>query len=390
MPNAFRTSLRRQLAIMIAAVPLVYTGQAIADSPRRAGVFLGYSFSDHQFDWGIEIQTFGFDSCIDCDQEALVGPVARLSFRDLSPHLSVSMMLASELSGSSDSPSIGVEVGAVVALSNQFSLDFLSGVYQKKYGATVYAQQSWLEGHYPMGAGLHTSISGGSDAESGGLPPVDGRAFRGASGLRQRAWSPIGESTKLGQHWQSRALDECASIPAFVQLAAELLDLGAPNSLVRAALDAADDELRHTRMATYLARRFGSPDTNPTPPTYRQRPVLPRREQLRRLAKESWLDGCLGESTAAAIAGAEASKSNDQELQLIQSRIHQDENAHASLAWDVLTWVLSEDRSIAPIVRAERLREFSASASMVLSREESQDVLRHTHRQCRDRLHALT
>ncbi len=388
MHNTFRSALRLRLAAFTSALPLLFAGQAIADDEFGGGFFVGYSPSDKKFDWGVEIYNLGYTSCSTCEQQAALGPVARLTFQDMDAHLSLSLLMGSDLSGGTNAPSAGAEVGTVLSLSTG-SLDFLSGVYVQARGFKMYARQNWLNAHHPIGFGVNFALLDnlGSKSEP---DLVAGRVFRGASGEHQQAFSPSGTSSDLGQHWQSRALEECASIPAFLQLAAELLDLGAPNSLVRAALDAADDELRHTRMATYLARRFGSPDTNPIPPMYRRRPALPRREQLARLADESWIDGCLGESIAAAIAGAEARKSNDQELQLIQKRIYQDEDTHASLAWDVLQWVLNDDPSIAPSVQAERLRVLDASPSMVLSREETQDVLRHTHRQCRDRLHTLT
>ena len=59
--------------------------------------------------------------------------------------------------------------------------------------------------------------------------------------------------------WLATAADlEAASVPAFVQLARELIAHDAPAALVHAALAAADDEVRHAAAMTALARAHGA------------------------------------------------------------------------------------------------------------------------------------
>ncbi len=377
--------LRKRLALMIAAMPFLYSQQVSADTSYGGGIFVGYSFDDGKVDWGFESYAVEHHSCDGCGQETVFGPVARLAFRGLQPYVTLTGMIGTDLSRERSSPSVGFEGGIALQFSGGLSVDAMSGIYAEIRGLTAYARQNWKQAYFPVGVELR-------------LPTTDslfrtqiseGRPFRDASGLAQRASSPCeAGSPAFGRHWQDRALEECASIPAFLQLAEELLDLGAPNSLVQRALDAVEDEQRHTRMATGLARQFGATLTSPKPPSYQRRPALPRKQQLTRLAKESWLDGCLGESAAAKIAGAEASETQFQSIARIQRAIESDEMGHAALAWDVLRWTLCQDASVAKVIRGERLQELGMS-SMILSQDDTKTVLRASHQRGRDLLSAL-
>lgn len=372
--------------MMIAAVPLLYSQAAFADARAGAGAFLGYSFANSSFEWGVEGYRLEHDPCANCGKETVFGPVVRLTFRSWQPHLSLTAMVGTDVSGESDSTSMGIEAGASLSLTGKKSLDFTTGAYLENLGFAVYARQNWKAQHTPVGITLRIPTTNSSFI---GGQVSDGRPFRDASGKSQRAITPeTGDTTALGAHWAARALDECASVPAFMQLAEELLDLGAPNELVERALNAAADELRHTRMTTTLARRYGALHTAPTPPVYSRRPALERSQQLARLAQESWHDGCLGEGAAAAIAGAEASTTNDPALRRTQKIIQKDETGHASLSQDVLRWVISQDSKLAAAVRRERLQTLGMS-SMTLTSDEVSSVLRHSHAKARDFLSQL-
>ncbi len=376
---AGRAALKNRLAIMVAAVPLMYSNIARGDTSPGGGVFLGYSFTNNTFDWGLEAYYLERDPC-NCHQDLAYGPVVRLSFRDSAPYLSLTGMLGTDLSGGPDSSSVGFELGVSVPLTRTMKFDVLTGAYIENQGFTAFTRQSWNALHIPVGVGVRSPTTNSFLFSE---QATDGRPFRDATGLPQPAWSPAGESAStLGSHWQSRAHEECASIPAFLQLAEELLELGAPNDLVQRALDAASDEMRHTRMATNLAHMYGSHHTAPTPPVYKCRPSLNRSEQLTRLAQESWLDGCLGEGAAAAIAGAEACFADNETLRTTQEIIQGDEQRHASLAQDILRWTISQDSSIAALVRMEKTRELTMD-SVILSKDDVRSVLRQSHANAR-------
>jgi hypothetical protein len=78
---------------------------------------------------------------------------------------------------------------------------------------------------------------------------------------------------------------------------------GAPSQLVRGALAAAQDEVRHARLCLSLAARHLGADVVPEPlPAVRARPDV----DLETLARECWYDGCLGEGAAAEFAAVRA------------------------------------------------------------------------------------
>ncbi len=77
-------------------------------------------------------------------------------------------------------------------------------------------------------------------------------------------------------------------------------------------------------------------------PPFRQRPSLPRRFALARLAREAWLDGCLNGGHAAARAAVEAERSRVAEEALVSRRIAHEEAGHALLSAQVMRWALAE------------------------------------------------
>jgi hypothetical protein len=145
------------------------------------------------------------------------------------------------------------------------------------------------------------------------------------------------ERVREGQEWLGAALDEHASIVAFVQLAAELMVLGAPRPLVLGARRAAADEARHTRLcfsiaSAYLGRRLG-------PTALPRLPVAPV-PSLVRLAQEALLDGCFGEGVAARLAELRAPAARDPVVRRALEIIAEDEARHADLGWRTLEWCL--------------------------------------------------
>ena len=140
------------------------------------------------------------------------------------------------------------------------------------------------------------------------------------------------------QTWARDAALECASIAAFVQLAEQLSVAGAPLELVERAIEAAADELEHTRACAALASRWSGRPLHLALPPQRPRPLLTGTAALHRLATESWTDGCIAEGVAARAAQGAAERAREPEAARLQHRIAIDERRHAELAWSILKW----------------------------------------------------
>ncbi|HLT40718.1 MAG TPA: ferritin-like domain-containing protein [Enhygromyxa sp.] len=157
---------------------------------------------------------------------------------------------------------------------------------------------------------------------------------------------------QLIDHWTAVARAEHASIASFAQFGARLLAIGAPPSLVRDALAAAGDEVRHAELAlaraselTGVALEFGPLDVG---------------EAGRASLTESFADtvlacvreGCIGETLAALELGAAALACDDVELAASLRAIADDEARHAALAWSLVRWALDRAPGLAPAVAA--------------------------------------
>jgi hypothetical protein len=145
----------------------------------------------------------------------------------------------------------------------------------------------------------------------------------------------------LAAEWERRARAEWGSVPAFLQLAAQLRAVGAPLSLVARAYDAAEDELRHAVGTGRASVVYSGAPIGLGPVTPETRAHARGKDALVRLAVESWVDGCLGEGKAAHAAGREARLAETPALRELLAMIAVDEANHAELAWDVLAWAIA-------------------------------------------------
>ncbi|MGE0791317.1 MAG: hypothetical protein AB7S26_36925 [Sandaracinaceae bacterium] len=205
---------------------------------------------------------------------------------------------------------------------------------------------------------------------------VDGRPLHDEAGraplptlseLDERAFAhDLDRETALrvANAYGQRAKGEWASVPAFIQLAEQLRVVGAPASLSRRALRAADDEVRHaigtaraSAACTGAPLRLGAvtPDT---------RAPAEGSHALVRLAVESWVDGCLGEGHAAAVAMHEHEYASHASLRALKETVATDEARHAELAWDVLAWTIEQGGDdVRHAIDAVRAASPSASAA---------------------------
>lgn len=140
-----------------------------------------------------------------------------------------------------------------------------------------------------------------------------------------------------------RARTEYASVASFSELSLRLIAVGAPVELVEACHRAALEEIRHARTeAGDAGAQFGA-----IPALIGRRIggwARSRRSQLQRIAVESFLDGWRNESAAAAALrsrAAEPSLTDEQRADLLA--MAEDEQGHAELARDIVTWCFDED-----------------------------------------------
>ncbi len=146
--------------------------------------------------------------------------------------------------------------------------------------------------------------------------------------------SPV-ESESLcdsrAREWAEDGRVEYASVPAFLRLAAELDVLGAPRLAQRARV-AALEELGHARACFALASAYSGVRVTPGPV---QAPA-PRVPSLETLARESMVDGIVGEGASAARARRRAESERAPRARRVLEIIAREEQSHANLGRDIV------------------------------------------------------
>ncbi|HKY36920.1 MAG TPA: hypothetical protein VJN18_13325 [Polyangiaceae bacterium] len=355
-----RRGLQARLAVLAGLSPLLCALPARAEpfQTAGAGAFLGYAFGEGGgFEWGVE----GFATryleehrdCGDSSERHGFGPLLRLSAVKVSRlELTLAGHIGGELPGMRSYFAIDGELGVSLFLEKrqQPRVAPHTGVTLESIMFNAYLRQEWLTPAFSVGGGARF-------IPTFGLPGFCevGRPYRDECGEARTAGvahhADFDRADPRAALWSERAADECASVPAFLQLALELADLDAPLELVARAVQAAEEELGHTHAAAGLAERFGGQPVLLAPPQFRARGPLPRPLALRRLAREAWLDGCLNEGLAAALAAAEARDSSCSKEAQVAARIAREEASHAALAFEVLGWALREVPDLASELR---------------------------------------
>ena len=159
----------------------------------------------------------------------------------------------------------------------------------------------------------------------------------GCDGRRHACLRSLGEG--VGEDpvtaWLARAAhDEAGSVHAFDALHSELVDHGAPASLLRRVRRAAAEERRHALAVDRLVRARGGRWRRP-----RLHP-MPTRD-LRALAIENAVEGCVRETWAALSAAHQAAHARDPAIRTAMLTIAADERRHAELAWAIDAWLLA-------------------------------------------------
>lgn len=342
--------------LTVSALAAAVTGAAVSPSVAHAqgivgtsadnlvsadvGAYLSYTFGAGQrhLGWGLQGRTtYTLDACVGSDLTTFFGGVARLDFRgSQNPRILVGAQA-------------GKVIGVVASAHGEIGLGYRFGTspgVEATVGAggsglllgRVHGDIDTLSGSTTVGLGL------GSPYPPGGCFIVEGRPLRDANGFAELPGVRLiaGEvANREAAVWTRRAQTEWASVPTFFHLAEQLELVGAPRTLIEAALTAAQDEARHALMAAGVAARAVGGVIALDGVSSDVRPHMLGREALVRLATESWIDGCVGEGAAAACAARELEDATDPQIRDTQSRIRVEEAQHAELGWGIVQWCLS-------------------------------------------------
>jgi hypothetical protein len=169
------------------------------------------------------------------------------------------------------------------------------------------------------------------------------------------------EGDCVGEFFAEAAKLEAASVHAFARMHSELARLGADAHLLERVESARQDEIRHARSTSALARRFGSAPKRAVIAPERARSVLD-------IAVENAVEGCVRETYGAVVAAYQARMAQDAEIVCALQQIAVDEAAHAQLSWDVAAFLdaqlsVAERAAVAhaqTAAEAELLAELSA------------------------------
>jgi hypothetical protein len=350
--NQKRRLLVRRLAILSAASGALFSPPARAQTSDRwipgAGIFIGAAFgSGARFEWGLEtFATYRFAGygCSNTPRSG-VGPLLQIAVGDFThPRATLAIQGGAELSTYSLT-ALTFEVGATYRLGDRPGFGIHTGITPEFVIFNGSFRAQWLLDDYSITGGARLPATYGGPGYC-----VEGRPLRTAAGLANVCGTTNhGDALPsharrddvallAGRGWEGAARHECASVPAFLQLAAELLAHDAPDALIARALAAAEDEIRHTQLCAALASRYLGARICPTLPDVPPRPPRAGTAGLVRLATESWLDGCLAEGVAARRAERASQLATDALAQEAQRVIAREEARHADLAWSILSW----------------------------------------------------
>lgn len=144
--------------------------------------------------------------------------------------------------------------------------------------------------------------------------------------------SAASAATGIGGFLAVSAELEAASVVAFEDAERSFRAHGAPAVLLARIRRARNDEVRHARAMTALARRYGAAP--------RPRRIQPHAvPSLEALARENVREGCVVETWGAAVGLLQARQARDPALRRVMQRISTDELRHAELSWDLQEWL---------------------------------------------------
>lgn len=152
----------------------------------------------------------------------------------------------------------------------------------------------------------------------------------------------------LAAAWLADALDEHAAVAAFARFTLQLLSLGAPPELLRAAHRASLDEVTHAELCFGLASAYAGRDLGAGPLD-----TSGALQEATRLSAvlDTIREGCVGETINAMVLVSAANRCEDPAVTNVLQRIAADEMRHAGLAWRFVRWALLDHDELRDAVR---------------------------------------
>ncbi|HTJ42007.1 MAG TPA: hypothetical protein VL463_07905 [Kofleriaceae bacterium] len=156
--------------------------------------------------------------------------------------------------------------------------------------------------------------------------PIECEAGRRTDGCAAPA--KIRAASAGAAYFVAQARLEAEAVHAFARMIRELRAHGAPSSLITRASKAREDEIRHARVVARMARDAGgSVEPVAAPPMHVR--------DLRAVAIENMIEGCVRETHAAAVVTHQALATRS----ATWASIARDEIDHAALAADAAAWM---------------------------------------------------
>jgi hypothetical protein len=154
---------------------------------------------------------------------------------------------------------------------------------------------------------------------------------------------PDEQQTLAASHWSRVAMIEHASVASFARFSMQLMSVGAPLDLLQLAHQAAQDEVKHTKIAILFASKFAKSDI-----ALGEFPVSAEHlsfGDIGEAAEATAAEGCIEETIAALVARVVA-EAVIPDMQAPLRDVAQEEASHAALAWRSLQWMLEKSPSI--------------------------------------------
>lgn len=346
----------------LAATCLSWATPSLADAEiwaPGAGLFVGYSFGKAQgLQVGFEAFAVGrvgdarHQQCGNRWTGAAFGPLAQLSLVG-GFHPQITLAGTGLFYGRDNFPAIWGEAG-LSYIFRDGRLGLHSGLVGPTAPVHLNLHHEWLGNSTFIGVGARSIPYLQDTGYCSNIEP--GRPLRtdeseqhlstAARGVQRWSRRPAARA------WQRQAQGELESVPAFVNLAVQLMRVSAPDELVDRALCAAEEELEHAKLCLDLARDADAMAEAPTlPPSWCRTPLVGE-AGLERLAVEAWLDGVVNEGASALASEAGLWTLRSARSRPALARLAREERGHLQLAQDILTYAVNKSARARAAVEA--------------------------------------
>jgi len=211
------------------------------------------------------------------------------------------------------------------------------------------------------------------------MPPMPGRPFV-VNGERRRgtvetsggweteltpdlgALGPA-QRERIGEYWAAMGREEHAGVGSFARFVLQLLALGAPAALVQDAAQGMNDEIEHATLcfglaAASLGRTVGVG-------ALEIENCLEGSSDPWTILEATLVEGCVGETSSAAIAAEARRRCADPCIARVLDKIVAEESRHADLAWNFSAWMIETRPELA--ARAASVLATAASSHLAAS-----------------------